>query len=248
MPSSRKYRTSLCGVLIIASFVVSGLAPARSQNNASESAGGPTWASKITDTLILNGPQQAAFSDYMAAMAAKSAQSPGVSVGQLRAMTTPERLDYMADRMTRDLAVLKARSRAAHRFYGLLSAAQRKTFDAAMTDVATQSEPDAADYNSPSWTAPDWLIKPSAETISRFYPTAAQAKRIPGKVRISCLVDIDGYLLNCVVVSEEPKDLGFGNAALQISAYFRMRPATLYGAPVRSPVTVPVAFSGPLQH
>ncbi len=58
-----------------------------------------------------------------------------------------------------------------------------------------------------------------------------------------CTVDTDGYLSDCTVTGEEPKNTGFGNAALQTTSYMRMRPATQNGIPVESIVNVPVDFN-----
>ena len=252
MASSRKWRAELWGVWLLLCLAAGGSSPARAQTAAPHGASRPTWAAWMADTLKLDARQLAAFGDYAAALSDGSAQTPGVSADQFRAMTTPERYDYMAGHTAVDLKILTARSRAAHRFYDMLTDAQRKRFDAAVAppggggaiaDVVTQPQPDKPDYRLPSWTAPDWLVKPTADIISRLYPTAAQAGSTPGRAQITCTVDIDGYLTDCVVDFEDPKNLGFGNAALEMSAYFRMLPATTYGVPVPSTVTVPLNFT-----
>ena len=42
-----------------------------------------------------------------------------------------------------------------------------------------------------------------------------------------------------------PEGQGFGNAALEMTGYMRMYPATRYGVPVRGSVTMPVRFHPP---
>jgi len=197
-----------------------------------------------------------AFNRVLAVLLGHAAQTAVPDADQFRTMTTPERLDYITDRVATDLNIMKARASASHRFYDLLSPNQRKLFDKetappsarpALADAALPPSPDKPDYNLPSQTRPDWLVAPSPEVISRLFPTAAMTKTVSGKVFITCVVDVDGYLLDCVVDSEEPKGLGFGNAALEMAAYFRMSPATRYGVPVRSDVTVPINFGAPMK-
>jgi TonB family protein len=55
-------------------------------------------------------------------------------------------------------------------------------------------------------------------------------------------VDEDGYLKDCNVTTETPVSQGFGNAALEMSAYMRFQPATRYGVPMSSDINVPIRF------
>ena len=99
-------------------------------------------------------------------------------------------------------------------------------------------------------TRPDWLAKPSADAMSRAYPRVAQALEMPGYAVIECRVSTQGLMESCKVDSETPIGMGFGAAALQVSAAFRMKPGTLDGAPVsggqvRVPITFKTAPSAP---
>ncbi len=165
----------------------------------------------------------------------------------------PQRLDYLADHIEADLTSARAGAQALRQFYSLLSPEQRQLFDevtrppvggpGAAVDASPQPAPSAPNYGLPSHTNPTWMIKPRGEDLARVYPTAAWKAKVTGKVLMSCIADEDGYLADCVVQDENPKGMGFGNAALEISAYMRMVPATNYGVPVRSAVNMPITFT-----
>ena len=78
--------------------------------------------------------------------------------------------------------------------------------------------------------SPGWLERPSGEHFNRFYPARARAEHVDGAVTVDCIVGADG-LLACTVVSEDPEGWGFGEAALQVSQYFRMVPQIEDGTP-----------------
>jgi len=86
------------------------------------------------------------------------------------------------------------------------------------------------------------MVKPRGDDVARVFPAAALKGKITGSALMTCAVDEDGYLADCVIDEETPAGMGFGNAALEVSAYMRMFPATNYGVPVRSTVTVPIKF------
>jgi TonB family protein len=81
-------------------------------------------------------------------------------------------------------------------------------------------------------TQPDWMRRPSAEDLARYYPDRASRMSIEGTAIISCSVDGRGLLEDCSVVSENPPEAGFGDATLKASKLFRMRPLTKDGASV----------------
>jgi protein TonB len=95
-------------------------------------------------------------------------------------------------------------------------------------------------------TQPDWVRRPSAEDLERYYPERAQRMNVEGRASISCTVDARGTLQNCSVASENPGDQGFGEAAMRMSRLFKMRPMTKDGSPVDGgKIVIPIAFRLP---
>jgi hypothetical protein len=93
-------------------------------------------------------------------------------------------------------------------------------------------------------TEPDWAARPSADDVSRFYPPLATMIRLPGRAEVSCAVTTVGALTGCVVIAEVPAGMGFGEAAIGLSALFRMRPRMLDGQPVPGgTVRIPIRFA-----
>lgn len=84
---------------------------------------------------------------------------------------------------------------------------------------------------------------PDGRAFEQFYPRAAIERRISGRVVVRCGVDAAGKLVDCVVVSEEPKGWGFGEATLLISREFKVLPRTADGVPTAGgSITFPVAW------
>src|SRR5205814_10111810 len=91
--------------------------------------------------------------------------------------------------------------------------------------------------------APDWLRKPTERDLLVVWPKAAWRKGLGGKATIACLVSPQGAVYDCVPTSESPPGENFGAAAVALTPQFLMRPATLGGQPVLSPVTIPINFA-----
>jgi TonB family protein len=71
---------------------------------------------------------------------------------------------------------------------------------------------------------PDWLASPSFEERVKAYPKAALYAGVGGETALRCNVNPDGGLSGCVLASETPAGMGFGQAALALADRFRMRP------------------------
>jgi TonB family protein len=93
---------------------------------------------------------------------------------------------------------------------------------------------------------PDWIRRPTGEEMANNYPRVAQLLGLDGRAVIVCEVTLQGTTTNCVVKSETPVGMGFGEAAISLSDFFRMKPMTVDGAPVAGGrVTVPMGFMVP---
>ena len=81
----------------------------------------------------------------------------------------------------------------------------------------------------PTIADPHWLRRP--RDLARYYPRRAMERGVEGQVVLDCMVATTG-MLSCAVVSETPRNWGFGDAALRISRDYQMVPATRDGQPV----------------
>ena len=93
---------------------------------------------------------------------------------------------------------------------------------------------------------PSWDRKPSGDDVARYYPDRALRREISGRATISCTVRANGTVTGCSVVSEDPADYGFGDAAIKLSSRFRMKPKRADGTPVEGgTVRIPIVFRMP---
>jgi protein TonB len=79
--------------------------------------------------------------------------------------------------------------------------------------------------------------------MNRYYPDRASRMEVEGRASLSCTVNARGTLEGCSVTSEDPADMGFGDAALKMSKLFKMRPMSKDGQPVDGgTVRIPLRF------
>ncbi|HEX8555224.1 MAG TPA: energy transducer TonB, partial [Sphingomonas sp.] len=86
-------------------------------------------------------------------------------------------------------------------------------------------------------------VKPSYSDFLRYWPEYARLRGVPGLVELACDVPQPGPVKRCTVVSEDPKGMGFGVAAIALSKRFRVRPVVENDrARGDIPVLIPVSF------
>ena len=96
---------------------------------------------------------------------------------------------------------------------------------------------------APLISQPDWQRKPSAEDLARLYPVKAAQQGKSGRATLRCRVKGDGTLEACVIRSETPVGLMFGEQALKLAPLFKMPPQARNGEPVAGmDVFVPIVF------
>jgi protein TonB len=92
---------------------------------------------------------------------------------------------------------------------------------------------------------PSWSRQPSAEQMTRAYPSRAIAGGVAGSASLNCLVLPNGSVTDCNVTRETPGGYGFGRAAEGLSRHFRVNPRTVNGAPEGSRVNINLRFNPP---
>lgn len=206
-------------------------------------------------TLNLRPDQKAAFDAWRASGAPDpAAQAADTAQRQQALDSAPHFYAYVQAHMVQDLETARRQGAAIGALYAVLSPQQRAAFDKVMlramqTTTAPPSVPPEEDdedvqpnYSLAGRTAPDWLSQPNGDVLAAFYPPQAQQDQVEGRAAVKCIVTPAGVATSCTVVSESPDGYGFGNATVEIASYFRFHPATVYGVPVQSTVTIPLTW------
>jgi TonB family protein len=108
---------------------------------------------------------------------------------------------------------------------------------------------------------PDWPPRQLADTITLprwvsysrpglplagYFPDRAVRAGLGGEALIHCRVDGRGRLAGCQVLSDTPREMGFGQAALAIAPWLTVDVAAAGGAPVvNGEADLPITFGAP---
>ncbi len=121
-----------------------------------------------------------------------------------------------------------------------------KTIDEAGASVIGRPVRTYLEFLAPGDADPDWLRKPTGSQIANVFPKKAISDGVAGKALIDCQVTAEGFLQNCQVLSESPKDYNFGLAGLQLAPQFRMTPKIRGGKAVPGGrVRIPINWGAP---
>ncbi len=103
---------------------------------------------------------------------------------------------------------------------------------------------DAKMLSTPLIGKPKWVGLPKVNDMSAVIPAAArQAGVYKARIVLECGVVADGAVDQCQVVSQDPGGLGYGDAAVALSKFFRLAVWTEEGLPVvGGRVRIPLRF------
>ncbi len=92
-----------------------------------------------------------------------------------------------------------------------------------------------------------WETTPSGDDALRYYPGRALDAHRSGRALLNCTIAADRTLANCMLVSETPRDWGFGDGAVQLSRRYRLAVNELGrpGHSVGDHILMPIIFSLP---
>lgn len=68
----------------------------------------------------------------------------------------------------------------------------------------------------------DWVRTPDPSAWDSYYPVAARLASVSGAASVRCSMSREGSLAACAVLTEAPAGWGFGDAALGLSAWYRL--------------------------
>jgi len=82
-----------------------------------------------------------------------------------------------------------------------------------------------------------------AQYIAAAFPPMAKRSGTPGKVTLRFVVSKDGMPTEISILSEKPKEMGFGEAAVSALMKIRFKPGMQGDKPVRVRMALPVNFN-----
>ncbi len=91
-------------------------------------------------------------------------------------------------------------------------------------------------------------LSPWGGDFTAIWPAGAYNAGVDGHVILNCVIDAHGLAESCRVAKETPAGKKLGDAALELRATFKLKPATdVDGAPVSSVMALNVTFKAPAQ-
>lgn len=77
-----------------------------------------------------------------------------------------------------------------------------------------------------------WVRELTAAEKRSVYPREGLRRRVDGRVELSCVMRAGNRVSNCRILSERPRGLGFGSAAIETSRLRGVRPPRVNGQPL----------------
>lgn len=139
----------------------------------------------------------------------------------------------------------KAGRALAEQFRGPTLRSAGKSISGVQVQLPFTFSPEMLDTKDPLIGQPKWAGLPTGQMMWNSFPAAAKQAGVKvGRVVLACIVQQEGKLA-CEVESQEPANYGFGDAALSLTPYFRLKTWTMEGLPtVGGKVRIPIRYEG----